>query len=106
MQPRDLSKRGFTAVKMPVEILTADDEISGLDIHPQDLSDYARRHGLTLIATDVELEGEVVGALEYGVKHAQGNLFAEPKPVRADLLEPSAPLLAETNALRSLRRTG
>ncbi|MEN0087158.1 MAG: EAL domain-containing protein, partial [Pseudomonadota bacterium] len=32
MQPRDLSQRGFQFVKMPVEILTADDEIAGLDI--------------------------------------------------------------------------
>ncbi|MEM1366091.1 MAG: EAL domain-containing protein [Pseudomonadota bacterium] len=105
MQPRDLSQRGFRSVKMPVEILTAEDEIAGLDIHPQDLADYARRHGLTLIATDVERESEVVAALEYGVKQAQGHLFAEAKPVRADLLEPSSTLQLETNPLRSLRRT-
>ncbi|MEO0637644.1 MAG: EAL domain-containing protein [Pseudomonadota bacterium] len=106
MQPRDLSQRGFRSVKMPVDILTAQDEIAGLDIHPQDLADYARRHGLTLIATDVERESDVVGALEYGVKHAQGHLFAEAKPVRADLLEPVSPLGSQTAPLRSLRRTG
>jgi len=98
--------QGFRHLKMPVEILTADDEIEGMDIHPQDLADFTRRRGLSLIATHVETEANVVAALEYGVKFGQGQLFAAPKPVRVDLLNEVAGASSAPISFNNLKDAG
>jgi cyclic-di-GMP phosphodiesterase TipF (flagellum assembly factor) len=112
IDPRRLYSQGFRYIKMPVDVLTAEDEIEGLDIHPQDLTDFARRSGVTLIATNIEAEPQVIRALEYGVKHGQGHLFARAKPVRADMLAQAKPPAENnrqsrisTSALRNLQRS-
>ena len=100
LDPKTLVAHGFSAVKMPVDILTSEEEIDGLDIHPEDLGSLLGRNGIQLIATDLEVEQQVLDALDYGIRRAQGLLFAGPKPVRADLLQNSGD--AQTSALRAL----
>ncbi|WP_126396646.1 EAL domain-containing protein [Blastochloris tepida] len=83
---RDLAERGVRFVKVPAVGLLDRSRAVGAEIHPADLGDLFGRHGIALIGDAIETEGQVVDLLDYDVKFGQGNLFAPPKPVRADVL--------------------
>jgi cyclic-di-GMP phosphodiesterase TipF (flagellum assembly factor) len=44
------------------------------------------RHGIDLVADRIESENVVVDLLEIDVRFGQGFLFAQPRPVRAEVL--------------------
>ncbi|KAA5603148.1 EAL domain-containing protein [Blastochloris sulfoviridis] len=83
---RDLAERGVRFVKVPAVGLLDRSRAVGAEIHPADLGDLFSRHGIALVGDAIETEGQVVDLLDYDVKFGQGNLFAPPKPVRADVL--------------------
>lgn len=58
----------------------------GLDIMPADIADYAERFGVQAIAEKIEEEQVVPELIELNFRLAQGHLFGEPRPVRAELL--------------------
>jgi cyclic-di-GMP phosphodiesterase TipF (flagellum assembly factor) len=50
------------------------------------------RSGIDLIAEKIESENMVVDLLDFDVRFGQGFLFSAPRPVRAEALQPGAPL--------------
>ncbi len=86
LEPRELVERGFRFVKVPAALLLSGE--GGGDIDAVDLSGHLARYGLDLIAAEIETETTVVDLLDYDIKYGQGTLFAEPRPVRADVLQP------------------
>jgi cyclic-di-GMP phosphodiesterase TipF (flagellum assembly factor) len=84
-------------IKVPAEVLLNQDTTATGHIHPADLSDLLNRHGIDLVADQIESESVVVDLLEIDVRFGQGYLFAQPRPVRAEVLgiertaEPKAP---------------
>lgn len=88
----ELQKSGFRYIKTPAGILlhgTVDDDRF---VQPPELAPSLENDGLRLIATEVEKEEEVVALLDFGVRHAQGSIFAPPRPVKAELLKPQRPV--------------
>jgi cyclic-di-GMP phosphodiesterase TipF (flagellum assembly factor) len=85
-EPRDLSQRGFRFVKVSAPVLLESLETPDGDIHPADLSDLLGRHGIELIASQIESDGTVVDLLDFDVRYGQGFLFSPPRPVRHEAL--------------------
>jgi len=93
MDPRGLAERGIRFIKVPADLmLNHERNGGGGHIHPADLSDLLSRHGIELVADRIETENIVVDLLDFDVRLGQGYLFAQPRPVRADVLlgEPAA----------------
>lgn len=95
---QNLADLGFRYVKISTDRLLGRSGDLGTDIHPADLADYFQRFGMELIADHIEREADVVDVLDFGVKYGQGFLFAPPRPVRADVLQPVAELRAAVQA--------
>jgi len=89
MGPRDLADLGVRFVKVPANLLLNKGS-SSTDIHAADLSDLLGRHGISLIAEQIETEATVIDLLDYDVGFGQGFLFSAPRPVRAEALQGSA----------------
>ncbi|WP_350333340.1 EAL domain-containing protein [Coralliovum pocilloporae] len=85
---RDLNRLGFQFVKVPASKLITGWPDSGSDIHAADLSRLLARNGLEMIADVIENEATVVDVLECDAQYGQGNLFAPPRPVRAEAMRP------------------
>lgn len=84
-----LAAAGIRFVKVPVSILlhaNVDDEHLG--IHPSRLASVLDKHGIALIGTEIERENEAVSLIDFDVPLGQGLLFAPPRPVKAELLDP------------------
>jgi cyclic-di-GMP phosphodiesterase TipF (flagellum assembly factor) len=101
IDPRGLAERGVRFIKVPADVLLNQDTTATGHIHPADLSDLLNRHGIELVADRIETETVVVDLLEIDVRYGQGYLFAQPRPVRAEVLgiehtsaETSAPAAA------------
>ncbi|MDQ0474965.1 EAL domain-containing protein [Labrys wisconsinensis] len=90
--PQALAERGIRFVKVPAAALLAQAE-AGLGIRVEDLAGLLARHGLELIADGVDSEATVVDLLDFDLRLGQGDVFAPPRPVRADLAaeEPKPP---------------
>jgi cyclic-di-GMP phosphodiesterase TipF (flagellum assembly factor) len=86
IDPRGLADRGVRFIKVPAEVLLNQDTTVTGHIHPADLSDLLNRHGIDLVADRIESETVVVDLLEIDVRFGQGYLFAQPRPVRAEVL--------------------
>ncbi len=84
-EPRDLAERGVRFVKVPAAVLLG--RARTADIHAADLSDLLHRHGISLIADQIEAENQVVELLDYDMRFGQGFLFSPPRPVRAEALQ-------------------
>ncbi len=81
-----LEAKGFRYVKVDCELLLNRERSAGAQIHPADLSELLKRRDLELIVEKVESEKSIVDLLDYGINFAQGYLFAEPRPVRSEVL--------------------
>ncbi|MCT4654754.1 MAG: EAL domain-containing protein [Cohaesibacter sp.] len=79
-----MARKGVRFAKVAAPILTHREAGRGMDIHPADFSRVLSRKGIELIVTHIETESVLVGLLDYNVQLAQGNHFAEAKPLRAD----------------------
>jgi len=82
-----LSRHGVRYVKVDAATLMNPPRTASAHIHAADLAAFLARHGITLIATRIESESQVVDILDYDVKFGQGNLFAPPRLVRADVAQ-------------------
>ena len=82
-----LSDHGVRYVKIDAETLMYPPRTASANIHAADFAALLARYGITLIATRVEKESQVVDILDYEVKFGQGNLFSPPRLVRADVAQ-------------------
>ncbi|HWM32349.1 MAG TPA: EAL domain-containing protein [Methyloceanibacter sp.] len=76
-----LSDRYFRFIKLDAPTFLDGMEEKGAPLPPADMVRYLEGFGLQLIVEKVEDEAVVARLVEAGVELAQGNLFAEPKPV-------------------------
>jgi cyclic-di-GMP phosphodiesterase TipF (flagellum assembly factor) len=83
---RGLADRGVRFLKVPADLMLSAEEQGAGHIHPADLSDLLGRYGIDLVADHIESENIVVDLLDYDVRYGQGFLFAQPRPVRAEVL--------------------
>jgi len=60
-------------------------------ISGEDVSAVFSRYGITMIADHLEDEASVVELLEYAIPFGQGHVFGSPRPIKASLMEETAP---------------
>jgi cyclic-di-GMP phosphodiesterase TipF (flagellum assembly factor) len=99
---RELRGRGFRFIKVPAALLLGRDGFPKPDTDPADLSRMLGGFGVDLVAERIETENVAADVLKSGVPFGQGNLFAPPRPVRAEALqggigEEVSPAKAATN---------
>lgn len=87
IDPRGLADRGVRFIKVPADLMLRQAEHATGHIHPADLSDLLGRYGIDLVADHIESESIVVDLLDLDVRYGQGYLFAQPRPVRAEVLQ-------------------
>ncbi|MCC6948091.1 MAG: EAL domain-containing protein [Bradyrhizobiaceae bacterium] len=87
IDPRGLAERGVRFLKVPADLMLRQAENATGHIHPADLSDLLGRYGIDLVADHIENESIVVDLLDLDVRYGQGYLFAQPRPVRAEVLQ-------------------
>jgi cyclic-di-GMP phosphodiesterase TipF (flagellum assembly factor) len=106
IDPRGLAERGVRFIKVPAELMLNHEGRGAGHIHPADLSDLLSRHGIELVADRIESENIVVDLLDFDVRLGQGYLFAQPRPVRAEVLlgerEPAAPPSVPADLVRRI----
>jgi cyclic-di-GMP phosphodiesterase TipF (flagellum assembly factor) len=88
---KKLAERGFRFVKVAAPTLLKRTGRGTPDIAPSDMSDMLARYGIDLIADHIETEAEVIDLLDYDIRLGQGNLFAPPRPVRAEAITRARP---------------
>ena len=81
-EPQELHERGFRFIKVPVTLLFGSDGSAA-----PDLSSMFGGVGVDVVAERIESENIAAHVLERGVRFGQGNLFAPPRPVRAEALQ-------------------
>lgn len=60
-------------------------------IEGNEVSAVLSRYAITLIAEKIEDEASVVEILEYEIPYGQGHVFGAPRPIKASLMEDTAP---------------
>lgn len=60
-------------------------------ISGEDVSAVFSRYGVTMVADRLDDEASVVEVLEYGIPYGQGHVFGSPRPIKASLMEETAP---------------
>jgi len=81
-----LRNSGFAYIKIPASMLIHGQSDGGA-IYPETLAAHVALRDMRLIATDVSREQDVPLLMDRDALLAQGDLFAEPKQVRAELLD-------------------
>ena len=56
-----------------------------------EVSAICSRYGVTLVAEKLEEEASVVEILEFSIPYGQGHIFGAPRPIKASLMEETAP---------------
>lgn len=87
MDFKSLAERGFRYAKLHADYLIGRRSSDHGHIHPGDFGNLLHRYGMTLIASHVETESQVLELLDFDVSMAQGHLFSPPRPVRAEVLQ-------------------
>jgi cyclic-di-GMP phosphodiesterase, flagellum assembly factor TipF len=87
VDPRELKGRGFRFFKVPAPLLLSRAAPAATDVAPADLSGLLSGFGIGLLAGQIDSEETVAGLVDYKVQFGQGNLFAPPRPVRAEALQ-------------------
>ncbi|MTI00624.1 EAL domain-containing protein [Roseibium sp. RKSG952] len=87
MDFKALAQRGFKYAKLHADYLIGRRNANHGHIHPADFGDLLNRYGVDLITDHVETESQALELLDYEVRLAQGYLFAQPRPVRAEVLQ-------------------
>ena len=57
----------------------------------EEVSAVFSRYGITMVAEKIEDEASVVEILEYDIPYGQGHVFGAPRPIKASLMEETAP---------------
>jgi cyclic-di-GMP phosphodiesterase TipF (flagellum assembly factor) len=81
----ELQGLGFRSVRVDAARFIARPQ-TYTDFHTSDVTEYARRYGIELIASGVTSEQQVLTVFEDGITLAQGPLIGSAGPVRPDLL--------------------
>jgi cyclic-di-GMP phosphodiesterase, flagellum assembly factor TipF len=84
---RELHGRGFRFIKVPAALLLGRAGSAAPDTDPVDVSGMLSGFGVDLVAERIESENIAAHVIECGVRFGQGNLFAPPRPVRAEALQ-------------------
>jgi cyclic-di-GMP phosphodiesterase TipF (flagellum assembly factor) len=89
---------GVRYVRLPAAQLVDPAQAASAEIHPADLPGLLRRHGITLVAENVNSEAVVADLLDADVRAASGALFGGPRPVRPEVFAApaSAPVAASS----------
>jgi cyclic-di-GMP phosphodiesterase TipF (flagellum assembly factor) len=82
----DLARNHYKYVRISADRLINGMAELGARIHGADKADYLERFGLRLIVERIETERQLVTLSDYNIKLGQGYLFAEPRPVRPEIL--------------------
>lgn len=82
----ELARRDFKYVRISAERLLHGMAELGARIHGADKASYLERFGIELIVEKIETERELATLADYNIKLGQGFLFAEPRPVRPEVL--------------------
>ncbi|MCZ8102801.1 MAG: EAL domain-containing protein [Burkholderiales bacterium] len=92
LDAHELASRGIRYVKVPAKLmLAASTGDAPSEIHPADLADLLARHGLSLVASDIETEATAIEIQDFSPQLGQGPLFSGPRPVRGDVLTTEPP---------------
>ena len=67
----------------------------------EDVSAVFSRYGITLICEKMESEAAVIEVLSFDVPYGQGHIFGMPRPIKASLMEETAPPANFVNRLSS-----
>ena len=86
-----LADMNFRYFKVPADMFLSDLDRTGSPILAEDFPELLTRSGITLIIEKIEDERSVVNLLDYNIKFGQGYHFAEPRPVRGDILLEAMP---------------
>ncbi len=60
-------------------------------VEGDEVSAVFSRYGITMVAEKIEDEASVVEILEYDIPYGQGHVFGAPRPIKASLMEETAP---------------
>ena len=82
----ELARMNFKYVRISADRLINGMAELGARIHGEDKADYLQRFGLHLIVERIESERELATLTDYSIKLGQGYLFAEPRPIRPEIL--------------------
>jgi cyclic-di-GMP phosphodiesterase TipF (flagellum assembly factor) len=91
LDPVALFDRGIRFVKVPAALLQAEADRPANDLDVGDLAALLARGSVTLIAEKIEDNPTVADMIELGVTHAQGLVFAPPRPVKPDVFADPEP---------------
>jgi cyclic-di-GMP phosphodiesterase, flagellum assembly factor TipF len=86
-----LKELGFRYVKLNAKLFHDPVQAARATIHPADMPSLLSRHGITVIATQVEEEAQVADLLDFDVAMAQGFLFGAARPVRPEVFAETSP---------------
>ncbi len=86
----ELAAMNFKFVRISADRLVNGMAELGARIHGADKADYLKRYGLHLIVERIETERELATLADYSISLGQGYLFAEPRPIRPELLADNA----------------
>ena len=70
-------------------------------VEGEEVSAVFSRYGVTMIAEKIEDEASVVEILEYDIPYGQGHIFGAPRPIKASLMEETAPPQALMDRLKN-----
>jgi cyclic-di-GMP phosphodiesterase TipF (flagellum assembly factor) len=82
----ELARVNFRYVRISADRLVNGMAELGARIHGADKANYLQRFGLHLIVERIETERELATLADYSIKLGQGYLFAEPRPIRPEVL--------------------
>ena len=91
LDPTALRQEGFRFVKVPAGIMLHSSLNDHSAIPAAELSMTLLDAGIKMIGSEVEKEDDAMSLIDFNISIAQGNLFAPPRPVKADLLKGSSP---------------
>ena len=82
----DILLRELNAPEGERPISSIQRRLDGADVAP-----VFSRYGVTRISEKMEVEASVVEILPYDIPFGQGNVFGAPRPIKASLMEETAP---------------
>jgi EAL domain-containing protein (putative c-di-GMP-specific phosphodiesterase class I) len=82
----DLARMNFKFVRISADRLINGMAELGARIHGADKAHYLKRFGIDLIVERIETERELATLADYSISLGQGYLFAEPRPIRPEVI--------------------
>lgn len=79
---------GFRFMKVPATALFSLAEDGGMEASPAAFSAEMELYGITIIASEIEREIQVLDLIDLDLPLGQGDRFSSPRPVKAELLRP------------------